>query len=72
VSTNRNLEQIKQRRKQEEEYWKQLRHIASKDEIVEFYKLYVKYLEWNDIISPDRQAIHKMAVKVIELIEKVD
>lgn len=58
------------RRKQEKEYWTKLKILAKENNVVEFYKLYAKYLEWNNILSPDRQAIHQMAKKVVELMEK--
>lgn len=55
--------------KQEKEYWTQLKKLASDDDVIGFYKLYAKYLDWNNVISPDRRAIYKMANKVVELIE---
>lgn len=57
------------RRSQEKEYWTQLKKLADTDDIIGFYKLYAKYLDWNNVISPDRRAIYKMANKVVELIE---
>lgn len=57
------------RREQEREYWTKLKQLASEDNVVEFYKLYAKYLEWNNIISPDRQAIYKMATSVVQLLD---
>lgn len=56
--------------KQEREYWAKLRQLATEDNVVEFYKLYAQYLEWNNVLSPDRKAIHKMAKKVVELLDK--
>lgn len=34
-----------------------------------FYKLYAEYLEWNNIISPSRKAIYRMAKVIVELME---
>jgi hypothetical protein len=51
---------------QERNYWTKLKQLASEDNIVEFYKLYAKYLEWNNVLSNDRKTIHKMAKKVAE------
>ena len=58
------------RKKQEIEYWIKLKNLAKENNVVEFYKLYSEYLEWNNILSPDRQAIYQMAKKVVELMEK--
>lgn len=57
------------RRNQEKEYWTKLKQLANEDNIVEFYKLYAKYLEWNNVLSPDRKAIYKMANRVVQLLE---
>lgn len=54
----------------EREYWTKLKQLANEDSVLEFYKLYTQYLEWNNILSNDRKAIHKMAKKVVELLDK--
>lgn len=57
------------RREQEREYWTKLKQLANEDNVLEFYRLYAQYLEWNNVLSPDRKAIYKMAKKVVELME---
>lgn len=56
--------------KQEREYWTKLKQYAQEDNVVEFYKLYTQYLEWNNIYSPDRKAIYQMGKRVVELLDK--
>lgn len=57
--------------KTEREYWTKLRKFSQEDNVVEFYKLYAQYLEWNNVLSPDRKAIHQMAKRVVELLENL-
>jgi len=52
----------------EKEWWNKLKKLAAEDDVVGFYREYVKYLEWNSVISESRQAIYKMAIRVTELL----
>lgn len=65
-----NNDYYSKRIQQERAYWTQLKQLASEDKVLEFYQLYSQYLEWNNIYSPDRKAIYKMAKKVVELLSE--
>lgn len=53
----------------EKEYWTKLKQLADENNVLAFYKLYAEYLEWNNIISPSRKAIYRMAKVIVELME---
>lgn len=54
----------------EKEYWTKLKQLANENNILEFYRLYSEYLEWNNILSKNRTIIHKMAKGIVKLIEE--
>lgn len=58
------------RRQKEKEYWTKIKQFALEDKVSDFYRLYAEYLEWNNVISPDRKAIHKMATRVVEILSQ--
>lgn len=43
------------------QYWHQLKLLANNDDISGFFTLYYKYLEWRNIINPNRQILYKMS-----------
>ncbi len=43
------------------EYWHRLKLLANDNNIPGFFTLYCKYLEWRNIISPNRQILYKMS-----------
>ncbi len=60
----------RERAAKEREWWKELKQLANADNVAGFYRRYADYLEWNNVISPSRQAIHKMAKRAAEMLEK--
>jgi hypothetical protein len=54
------------RQKVEQQWWRDLKSIADAGDVKAFYAHYAKYLEWNNIHSPQRQLLHKMALMVAE------
>ena len=57
-----------ERAAREREWWDELKALANDDDVVGFYRHYAKYLEWNNVISTSRQAIHRMALRAVELL----
>ena len=54
---------------EEKEWWDKLKKLSYDDDVVGFYKTYAKYLEWNNVISEQRQALHLMAIKAAQMLE---
>lgn len=46
----------------ERKWWKELKEFADDGEVGGFYAHYARYLEWNNIHSPQRKLLHKMAL----------
>lgn len=41
--------------------WDELKQLASEDNVSQFWTRYADYLEWNNVVSPRRQALYHMA-----------
>lgn len=60
------VRQVKEKAEQRRDMWDELNKLANEGNMKEFYSLYVKYLEFDGIISEGRQSIYKMAKMVVE------
>lgn len=58
----------RERAEAERKWWDELKRMAADDDVVGFYRQYATYLEWNNVISPSRQTIHRMAIRAAELL----
>jgi hypothetical protein len=54
------------RQVEERQWWTELRELADKKDIQGFYSKYAQYLEWNNVISPQRELLYKMAKMVAD------
>ena len=63
---------LQARAAKEKQYWDELKRLADTDQVAAFYRLYAEYLEWADIVSNSRKAIHKMAISACKLLENND
>lgn len=57
-----------EREAMERKWWSELIAMSENDDVAGFYRHYAKYLEWNNVISTGRKAIHRMAVRAAELL----
>jgi hypothetical protein len=57
------------RQGEEQQWWKRLGSLADSGDVRGFYLEYAKYLEWNNIHSPQRSLLHKMALMAAEVSE---
>lgn len=49
--------------------WAELNRLASAGEVLEYYRHYADYLEWDGIISDSRRSMHRMALEVVRILE---
>lgn len=64
------VEEWRQKGVQRYEMWKKLNQLTEEENIGEFYKLYAEYLEFDGIISVERESLHKMARLVEKFFKK--
>jgi hypothetical protein len=55
---------------QHNKYWSELKKLSDQENVIEFLKLYCKYLEASNIISPSRGILYKMIQKTINALDK--
>lgn len=57
------MQDVKARTEERKRRWSELEDLARHNQPGEFFRKYAEYLEWDNIISPSRTALHKMAVE---------
>lgn len=52
---------VKVRTEERKRRWEELMDLADQNNVERFWQRYADYLEWDNIVSPSRLAMHKMA-----------
>jgi hypothetical protein len=57
---------FKNRETKRKEFWKKLHEFADEENDMKFWETYVEYLEWEGVISKNRQVLLKMAKRILD------
>lgn len=57
------------RDEERKERFRKLRQLSDDGKVILYFKTYAEYLEWDNIISTDRIALHKMCLQVVKELE---